>query len=187
MPAGDPYHPVPHEPSTDDARAAFRALHGRHLHGFALLLTLGDASQVARLTDAALVAGARELDALRHPERAGAWLRRRVFTELREGGRGAVESTDLPLADLGAGPAVMAGLTALDRRARAAIIAAEIERFDARDVATIVGRSGGALDRLLRAARSRYLAARAADPAEPASIEGGLVDRIRDVARRTMA
>jgi DNA-directed RNA polymerase specialized sigma24 family protein len=187
MPSGDPYHPVPHEPSTDDARAAFRALHGRHLHGFALLLTLGDASHAARLTDAALAAGARELDGLRHPERAGAWLRRRVFTESRSGGRKSGEPADLELADLGAGPAVMAGLAALDRRGRAAIIAAEIERFDARDVAAIVGRSGGALDRLLRAARSRYLAARAASPAEPASVEGGLVDRIREVARRTMA
>jgi DNA-directed RNA polymerase specialized sigma24 family protein len=186
MPAVDPYGPVTDQPTTDAARAAFRELHGRHLHGFALLLTLGDTREAWRLTDDALADGTRELDALRHPERAAAWLRRRVVMGSRRSPQAPGPSADFDLAELGADPAVVAGLAALDRRERAAIIASEIERLDTRDVATIVGREGGSLDRLLRSARARFLAAHAASATEPVAVVGGLAERVRTVARQAM-
>src|SRR6187431_2709085 len=69
----------------DVLRAAFRELHGRRLHGFALLLTLGDRPGAARLASEALAAGAMRVDELRHPERAAAWLRHRLVDRARVG------------------------------------------------------------------------------------------------------
>src|ERR687895_367576 len=64
------------DPPVEVVRAAFRELHGRRLHGFALLLTLGDRERAASLASDALAAGQLRVDELRHPERAAAWLRR---------------------------------------------------------------------------------------------------------------
>src|SRR5262245_49203152 len=70
-------------PDEGALRDAFRELHGRRLHGFALLLTLGDRAEAARLASDALDAGVARVDELRHPERAAAWLRRRVVDRAR--------------------------------------------------------------------------------------------------------
>ena len=64
---------------------AFRDVHGRHLHGFALLLLCGDAPTAAAVTVEALDAGAARVGRLRHPERAAAWLRSRVLQAARAG------------------------------------------------------------------------------------------------------
>ena len=78
--------PDPSPNSTAEAmRAAFRELHGRRLHGFALLLTLGDRPSAARLASEALADGAMRVEELRHPERAAAWLRHRVVERARVG------------------------------------------------------------------------------------------------------
>lgn len=173
-------------PSPDLLRAAFRELHARRLHGFAQLLVMGDRALAARLTASALSAGADRIAALRHPERAAAWLRRQVVDGTGSAGGGGRHTVDRHvLGDLGADEGVVAGLTLLGRAERAALIASAIERLDRRDVATIVGRDGGALDRLLHRARERYLQGYTAVAREPVG-DGPLSARIRDVAQRTL-
>jgi DNA-directed RNA polymerase specialized sigma24 family protein len=188
MPANDPLT-APERSSdrpADVVRAAFRDLHGRRLHGFALLLTLGDRPEAARLASEALATGVARIEELRHPERAAAWLRRRVVKRARisrttRNDRGVVR-------ELGAEEAVIAAIAPLDRLERGALIASHVERLDRRDVASIVGRDGPALNRLLRRARQRYLRAYAgAAVAEPAERgEGPIVTRLNDLARRAM-
>ncbi len=182
-------HPEQRAPATppppDAVRAAFHDLHGRRLHGFALLLTLGDRPEAARRAADALAAGGRRVDELRHPERAAAWLRSQVVRAAprRSAGRRDPDAAS-DLGDIGADPAVLRGLSALKHAERAALIAASIERLDRRDVAVVVGRDGRALDRLLKRARLRYLDAAPTD-AHPVS-DGPIAERIHAVARRTL-
>jgi DNA-directed RNA polymerase specialized sigma24 family protein len=177
-----PLDPSPDQPA-DEVRGAFRDLHGRRLHGFALLLTLGDRPTAARLASTALAAGAARIGELRHPERAAAWLRQRVVEDARSvrGQRGDGQV----LAELGADESVSTSIAVLDRLERAVLIASAIERLDRRDVAVIVGRDGAALDRLLRRARERYLRAHAATvPGEPP--EGPIAAHVQRLARRAL-
>ena len=184
MPANDPSRPVADAVTPDAVRTAFRELHGRHLHGFALLLMLGDAPRAARLTVGALDAAVPHIDALRHPERAAAWLRARVVRASRGMQRPATRLQ--PLAELGVEPAVAGALGTLRHDERAALVAAAVERLDRRDVATIVGQDGAALDRILARARRRYAAAHAARAADDPPVAGPLVDRVRAEALRAM-
>lgn len=171
-------------PAPNPVRAAFIELHGRSLHGFALLMALGDRQRAAALTTAALSAGLAQVESLRHPERAAAWLRSQVRAGLPARSPRPGVAADA-LADLGADAGVVAGLAVLDPRRRAALIASTIERLDRSDVATIVGRDGARLQRLLAEARSRYVAAyRRALPAP--SAHGPITDRLTEVARQTV-
>jgi hypothetical protein len=185
MPANDSTAPLERLPSPpiEVVRAAFRELHGRRLHGFALLLTLGDRAVAARLASSALADGAARVGELRHPERAAAWLRRRVVDGAR---RGRSERADARvLLELGVDERTGDALSALDRLERAGLIASTIERLDRRDVAAIVGRDGAALDRLLSRARRRFIRLHAASaPEDPPP--GPVVTRVRDLARRAM-
>jgi len=151
-------------------------------------MTVGDAPRAARVAAQALEAGASRVDELRHPERAAAWLRARVVASVGRAPADAARRTHRlrALETLGADAAVMAGLAALRRDERAALVASSVERLDARDVATIVGRGGGELDRLLARARRRYAAAHSAAVAGPRP-DGPIVDRIREVAARAMS
>jgi len=169
--------------ASDVVRDAFREVHGRHLHGFALLLVLGDRPRAAQLTVDALDAAVPHLDELRHPERAAAWLRARVVRSARSVSR--VPTRLQPLAELGVEPAVAGALGTLRLVERAAVIAAVVERLDLRDVATIVGEDGAALDRLLARARRRYAAAHAARAGDEV-LPGPLVERIGAEAARSM-
>jgi hypothetical protein len=168
---------------------AFLELHGRRLHGFALLLALGDRAVAARLAGTALAEGAARAEELRHPERAAAWLRGRVLAAMprRHDPPSPAEEREA-LDPLGVDPAVVDGLAQLGARDRAALIATDIERLDLRDVETIVDRSGIRLERLLRTARGRFTTAYASVPiASERDREAGLlVRRIRAVAARTM-
>lgn len=175
--------------SPELVRAAFRDLHAARLHGFALLVTLGDRARAARLADQALVAGASRAAELRHPERAAAWLRMRVLHDagrLRRPGneRGAAERR-LALEALGVGQAAFAGLTSLSVRERAILVADSVERLDARDVATIAGVDGKRLQRLVRRARLAYAAA-AVDAQHDPLEDGPTVERVRLVAARAL-
>lgn len=158
-----PPRAAPAPPTGKELEAAFRDLHGPRLHGFALLLVLGDGQTAARLSDAALRSAADQLASLRHPERAAAWLRSRVVRDARRHRRprGTADEREAALSALGVDGAILAGLEPLGIRERAGLIASTVERLDVRDVATVVGRSGVPLDRLLRHARSRYLAGQA--------------------------
>jgi DNA-directed RNA polymerase specialized sigma24 family protein len=166
-------------------RAAFRELHGARIHGFALLLVLGDRGSAARLAAEAIAAGAQDIATHRHPERAAAWLRARVVANAASV-RGMVRDRQpVQLDDLAVGRGTFAGLAALGRRERAALIAADVERLDPADVATIVARSGPQLDDLLHRARQRFLAAATGtdDYAPPGSIS----ERLQAAAARAWA
>lgn len=147
-------------PSPELVRAAFRELHGRHLHGFALLLTLGDRPRAAHLAADALAAGVARASELRHPERGAAWLRAHV---VRHSARGPWRRANSPkrahqddLDDLGVGYEVLAGLRALDLHERALIVAETLEGLTPLDVATVTGVDGRRLARLRQRARVRY-------------------------------
>jgi DNA-directed RNA polymerase specialized sigma24 family protein len=182
--------PASAPPNGQELEAAFRDLHGTRLHGFALLLTLGDRATAARLSERALGAARGRLAELRHPERAAAWLRARVLRDTpRALGRrpGPAPDREAALAELGVDQAVLAGLQRLGTRERAAVIASTVERLDARDVATVVGRDGPRLDRLLRSARSRYLAVHAAAAAGRAmGANGPIGEHLDAVAAQAM-
>lgn len=175
----------PSAPSADLVRAAFRELHARRLHGFTLLLVLGNRAQAAHLATGALTAASERVEALRHPERAAAWLRQHVVKHARGSRRGDHPVDPHLLHDLGADAGVVAGLALLELRDRAALIANAIERLDRRDVAVIVGRDGTALDRILRRARERYVDGYIAVGPAPAA-DGPLTARIHSLAQRSM-
>lgn len=144
------------EDSTDaNVAAAFRELHRGRLLGFTFLYLLGDRLSAEQVSDAALAAGVERVDELRHPERAAAWLRRHVVRSSRyirrpsADGAAALERHGIPRAS-------QAGLAALNRSERAALIAHLVEGLDVRDVAAIVGCSPRQLDTLLARATSKY-------------------------------
>jgi len=187
MLATDPRAPD-RAPPEEVVRAAFHDVHGRRLHGFGLLLTLGDRSATARLVGEALAVGVDRAGHLRHPERAAAWLRARVVRNAGRMGvaRNRVGDDRAALTHLGADPAVVAGLAALDRLERAAIIASSIERLAGRDVATIVDRDGRALERLMLRSRARYAAAFGAAVTDAIPLDGPLATRLHEIALRAM-
>jgi hypothetical protein len=174
-------------------RAAFRDLHGARLHGFALLVSLGDRPRAARAAGEALEEGAWRSAELRHPERAAAWLRARVLRQLRRGspphaGPGDRERRAV-LRGLGAADPVYEGLAALAIMPRAALLSSTVERFDPIDVETILGLASGSSLRMVARARQRYVTAVSArvHPHELGEVPGGeLGDRIREVAGRAM-
>lgn len=179
---------VPDDERPGSVAAAFRELHGRRLHGFALLLTLGDRALAARLSAQALATGAARGGELRHPERAAAWLRARILAALPHRMREPSPADErVALEPLGVDRAVIDGLAALSVRERAALVASEIERLDPRDVEVIVGRSGRRFERLLAGARGRYVRAHAAAPLADDTSDGPLVARIRAAAERALA
>lgn len=170
----------------DEARSrdAFRELHGRRLHGFALLLTLGGRSEAAGLTAGALADGLDRIDTLRHPERAAAWLRARVLaragrTRRSPAGIGVLE-------ELGARRSVVDALDELGKRERAAVIARLVEGLELRDVGTIIGREGRALDRVLDRGIRRYVAALGAIDPQERQRGGPVTRRLEDAARRVI-
>jgi DNA-directed RNA polymerase specialized sigma24 family protein len=185
---------VPLRATTEDGllRAAFRDLHGARLHGYALLVTLGDRHRAAQAASEALAAGARRAAELRHPERAAAWLRVRVNRaighrgELREGPGEADRRA--ALAGLGVDGTTYAGLAQLDLRHRTALVAAEVERLEPLDVEVILGVSSARAQRMVARARSRYLAAGATGPiglAGDGRQPGELAGRVRRLADAT--
>jgi DNA-directed RNA polymerase specialized sigma24 family protein len=166
-------------------RAAFHELHGRSLHGFALLLLLGDQAQAARLSGEALGMGLDHVDELRHPERAAAWLRARLVQSALALRASDLQPTAGALTGLGADPAVVAALGVLDTRERAALIASFIEHLDPRDVAAVLRRDGSRLRHLVMTARRKYLAAYLGAAPE-VTVAGPIADRLHDVAQRTI-
>lgn len=152
--------------ASDDTAAAFREVHERRLHGFALLLTLGNRSAAAELARNALREAEPRLQELAHPERGAVWLRRHVLRHapkrVEGGGRGpfrrnrpAPNSAE-GVADLGANEILVEALARLDLQARAALILQDVERFREVDVADALGTDLRASERLLRDARAKY-------------------------------
>jgi hypothetical protein len=184
-------------PAHDDAllAEAFRDLHGSRLHGFAILVTLGETRSAERAAGDALAAGAQQAAALRHPERAAAWLRARTLRGLPRGtSRNAsteVAARREALANLGVDGAVFEGLAALGVKARAALIASAIECFEPIDIETILGAGPAGTRRTIAEARNRYLRVVGDLPAgqpgaAPGYAGGELATRVRGVAARTI-
>ena len=187
------FQPVP---AQDDAplAAAFRDLHGARLHGFAILVTLGDRETAERAAGFALAAGAKEAAELRHPERAAAWLRARTLRTLGPWLRGStpVEARLAALAHLGVDEAAYRGLAALSVFARAAFVASAIERFDPIDVETILNGAPAATRHTVAEARKRYVryATRAPYEGADAALDqptGQLASRVQSVASRALS
>jgi DNA-directed RNA polymerase specialized sigma24 family protein len=187
---------VPAQVEDAKLEAAFRALHGPRLHGFALLVALGEAEAAERAAGEALAAGGRQAAALSHPERAAAWLRARALRGLHHSlSRGTptpVPARRAKLTSLGVDDTAYEGLTVLSAEGRAALVASAIECFEPMDTETILGASPPAARRLIVRARDRYLqvvegqaAGQSAPP--PSQTEGVLAKRIRDVALRAMS
>lgn len=185
---------MPADGQTDPKLAkAFHDLHGSRLHGFALLVTLGDAARAEQAAGEALAASDELAPALRHPERAAAWLRSRALRTLRHAPRDAAvsdESRRAALAKLGVDATTYLGLSALSVEARAALVASAIERFETIDVEAILGAGPSPTRHAISAARAGYLAAIAASPdgqAAPSDRESGpLATRVGEVASRAM-
>jgi DNA-directed RNA polymerase specialized sigma24 family protein len=137
---------------------AFVELHGERLHGFALLVTLGDQSLAGMLTAEALARGTERIGQLRHPERAAAWLRATLTGAARRSAWGHRRPTEPErreaLLELGVDPATFDALASLDVRGRAAVAAATVEGFAPADVYEIVGS-----DARVKRARQDYLTA----------------------------
>lgn len=172
--------------------AAFRDLHGARIHGFALLVTLGDTARAASIASDLLAAGAENAASLRHPERAAAWLRARVVLAARR--RPAARRRESwparreALAALGSDARTFAGLAALNVVERAAIVTLDIEHFDARDAEVVLGLSTGALERVAARARRLYAAAWISPRSpEAGSDEGDLARHVRDAAHRAFS
>ena len=176
----------------DLLRAAFRDLHGARLYGFALLVTLGDRTRAAQAASTAVAAGAQRAAELRHPERAAAWLRRRVLNELRRTqARRHMTPAErhAPLVEIGAADAAIAALENLTQVRRAALVAGLVERFALTDVATILGTDLSGAQRALSGARREYLTAATHWMQElpSAAIPGGaLAVRVDQVASRAV-
>jgi hypothetical protein len=172
--------------------AAFRDLHGARIHGFALLVTLGDQARAASIASDALDAGADDAASLRHPERAAAWLRARVVLAARHRTfrrrANAWAQRRAALRSLGVDAPTFSGLAALTVVERAAIATLDIEHLDARDAEAVLGLSTGALERVAMRARRRYadawIAARGSDV--PVG-EGELARQVRDAAHRALS
>jgi hypothetical protein len=183
---------VPREVREADlVRAAFRDLHGASLHGFALLVTLGDRRRAARAAAEALTRGVARADALRHPERAAAWLRsialRRLSAPRLAGSGARQDERREALHRLGASDRTIAALRVLSTRERAALVAGSIERFEPIDLETILATSRAGVRRSLTAARRRYLSAILRDPADlPPLPSGRLAQQVQATASRAL-
>jgi hypothetical protein len=160
-----------------------------------MLVTLGDSRLAERTAGFALAAGASQAAALRHPERAAAWLRARTLRTLRERRwfrrSPTADERRATLAPLGVDEAAYRGLAALDLNARAALVASSIERFDPIDVETILDAAPAAARRIVAEARKRYLrfagGAAGGGPAPMDEPMGELAGRVQKVAARAFS
>ncbi len=180
-------------------RAAFRDVHAARLHGFALLLTLGDRGLAGDVTSQALGEGARRVRELRHPERAAAWLRAQVLGYVRRRLRAEPDAASsaarlAAVRGMGADARVLRQLAALSITERAALVAADVEHLAEADVAMVLGSSWPAARRRVAAARARYLGATDealwpgpdVEPGQPRQ-RGALTERVLLIAARTFS
>ena len=185
-----PIERAPGERTVDpELVAAFREVHQRRLHGFALLLTLGDRRRARELTEGALRAAEPRVAELTHPERAAAWLRRQLTKDADRSGVGGrwwrvLGGKPKPgaadgLPEIGATKATLDGLAVLNLTDRAVLILHEVEGFRQADVADALETGRTALEERLRRARSKYARAYADAVAGNGADRPHLPDAIR--------
>ena len=173
----------------DASAADFRELHGGQLHGFALLLTLGDRSAAAKLAADALTEGSVRAHELQHPRQATAWLRHSVLATAkayRTDPNGDEPGRRATLRALGVNDEAFAALSALGMLERAAVVASSVERLEEPDVATVVGLDPFRSRRVVRDALRRAISARIAEPSQSGP-DGPIVARTREIAARVLA
>jgi RNA polymerase sigma-70 factor (ECF subfamily) len=170
-------------------RAAFRDVHGPSLHGFVLLLTLGDRAEAARLASQIMAEGTRRAANLRHPERAAAWLRHRVIRAYRDRrGRGVTREERLvALRAIGVDEAAFEALSALGTADRVALIAGEIERLAPLDLELVLRGSPAAVRRRVSRARLHFLELWMMFAPPVAEATGPLATQISGIAGRTLS
>jgi DNA-directed RNA polymerase specialized sigma24 family protein len=179
-----------HEPAADAdlLRAAFRDVHGVRLHGFALIVVLGDRVTAARLASETIAAHAADAPRLRHPERAAAVLRAGLL------GRARRERTPVPLSEprraalahLGIDGPAAAALAQLRPEERAALVASQVERFGDEDLATILRTTAGRARRAAMAARRRFIDHFPGGSESLGELRGPIAERVRGVSARAM-
>jgi DNA-directed RNA polymerase specialized sigma24 family protein len=159
------------------------------LHGFALLLTVGDEPRAAAAAIAALEAGERAAE-LQHPEQAAAWLRRQVIAELRR----TWPTPSLPpeerraaLGRMAVGEPLISALESMSAEHRAALVAGTIEGLGMADVATTLDTDLAGAYVAVEGARLDYMTAaeRMAAPG-PAATPGPLAKRISEIRARAV-
>jgi hypothetical protein len=198
----DTKRPVDPAPSVDDGllRAAFREVQGRRLHGFALLVTLGDRALATRLANDALAEGVAHAAALRHPERAASWLRHRVLRRVPRRLRRSPsrEERRAILAMLGVSEHAFDALARLSAAERATLIAGGLEGLGEIDLQLILGSRSAATRRRVLEVRRKFLVAhiqssdgspsQRVEPEETANGRiGPLAERIRQIAGQALA
>jgi len=171
-------------------RAAFRDAHGARLNGFALLLTLGDDALAASLAADALGEGALQADVLRHPERAGAWLRARVLKSApRHISRRKAPGTErrmAALATIGVDGITYRTLESLTVEERAALVATSLEGFGPLDVEGILGSGSRAARRRISEARVKFFIRHVAADQAPYPRPGSLGSRVTEIADQAL-
>lgn len=170
-------------------RAAFRDVHGPSLHGFALLLTLGDRAEAARLASTVMAEGTRRAAHLRHPERAAAWLRHRMIRAYRDRRRPGVtrEERLMALGAIGVDEASYEALAALSLADRAALIAGEIEQLAPIDLELVLQGSPTAVRRRVSRARLHFLELWMMFAPPIADATGPLALQISGISGRTLS
>jgi hypothetical protein len=156
-----PTFPAPQDPRAASLfRAAFNDVHAASLHGFVLMLTVGDRAMADQVAATVMVSGMARAAELRHPERAAAWLRMRAYLAVRRGASLrslSASSRRSALWQLGVVDWVTDALWQLPLEQRAVLVADVVEGFDLRDAAWIIGRSPERTRAIEREARRRYL------------------------------
>lgn len=185
--------PVAQDPSAPEAlvRAAFREVHGRRLHGFALIVSLGDRELAARLVRRALADGVAQASSLRHPERGASWLRHRVLRgvprRLRNGP--TMDERRAALAAVGVSHRAFDALAGFSTAERATLVAGNLEGLGQMDLERIMGSRRAASPARILEARRRFLVAHF----EAANRQGGedrigpLGERVMKIARQALA
>jgi hypothetical protein len=171
--------------ATEIPQRAFIDLHGRSLHGFSLLLCLGDERTAGQLTADALARGLGRTEELGHPERAAAWLRSQVYRDFVP--RESEVDLSPTLQSMGLTPDALSGLAALGGKERAAMIAGDVERLDRRDAATVIGASDREFSRVIGQARRRYVDAFVVASAGRPVADGPIVRHLRGETARLLA
>ena len=177
--------------NADQLRAAFWDTHAARLHGFALLITVGDRQRAASAAATAMAAGAERAAELRHPERAAGWLRHQVIRELRRTRLSlnlSAKERHAALLALGVTKPVISSLEGLTVERRAALVAGTLEGLGLPDLATTLDTDLIRASRAVEAARREYLAIAAGAAIAPAKTapSGPLAERIRDIAARAL-
>jgi DNA-directed RNA polymerase specialized sigma24 family protein len=174
-------------PDVELLRAAFRDVHGARLHGFALVLTLGDRHAAGRLTADTFAALAADAPRLRHPERAAAALRAELLRRARRLRTRTVGHAELQtLATLGVDAETAGALARLSTVERAAILASHIERFGDEDAAVILGIAPARARQLTGRARRRYVEHHPATDGGATPRDDSIVARVHAAAARAM-